>query len=141
MSDQSVMGRPTAFKSVEELEAKIEEYFKTDAFMDIGFDDNGNPIKQFAPTLTGLALALGVDRKTIYNYSQKDDYFPAIKKARSRVENALERHLYTKNVTGAIFNLKNNFGWNDRGQDSDDGQDSAPIKIQVSVVDASKSSS
>ena len=79
----------------------------------VGHED-GEPIYAFQPTMSGLALSLGVDRKTITNYAHKDGFFPAIKKARDTVESALERHLYGKNVTGAIFNLKNNFGWADK---------------------------
>lgn len=108
------VGRPLAFGSAEEMERAIDLYFETDAYIIHGKDDNGDDIRTYAPTMAGLAMSLGVDRKTLTNYSHKDEYFPAIKKARAKVEIALEQHLYTKNVTGAIFNLKNNFGWTDK---------------------------
>lgn len=105
------MGRPLAFKTVEELEQAIDLYFETDAFIEIGGEEKA---KMYAPTMSGLALSLGVDRKTITNYANKDDFFPTIKKARTRVEVALEQRLYGNNVTGVIFNLKNNFDWCDK---------------------------
>ena len=101
-------GRPLAFNSVEELEEKIDAYFKSDDAFIVSYIDE-NEVKEFAPTMAGLALYLNVDRKTIINYSNKEQYFHTIKKARSRIEAHLEKKLYGKNVTGLIFNLKNNF--------------------------------
>jgi hypothetical protein len=116
VSDQesNPVGRPLAYKTAEELQAAIDLYFETDAFMVVGYNDSGIEIKQFAPTMSGLALSLGVDRRTITNYASKDEFFPTIKKARAKVEVALEQGLYGKNVTGLIFNLKNNFDWSDK---------------------------
>lgn len=107
-------GRPLAFETVEELQEAVEAYFSEsgDAWVIV----DGNP--DFRPTMSGLAIALGVDRKTITNYAHKDEFFPTIKKARALVEKALEERLYGNNVTGVIFNLKNNFDWRDK-QDID----------------------
>lgn len=117
MSDKHAGGRPLAFKTVKELEDAIELYFLTDAYIVVGAAEEGKePPKMFAPTMSGLALSLGVDRRTVTNYANKDEFFPAIKKARSRVEVALEQGLYGKNVTGLIFNLKNNFAWCDKNE-------------------------
>lgn len=113
MNEVDKVGRPPIWNTPEELQKDIDLYFETDAKVVVGYDD-GEPIYAFQPTMSGLALSLGVDRKTITNYANKDGFFPAIKKARDTVESALERHLYGKNVTGAIFNLKNNFGWADK---------------------------
>lgn len=106
-------GRPLAFKTVEELEEKIESFFISDDAYIVNYTD-GQEVKIFAPTMSGLALYLGVDRKTIVNYSNKEEFFPTIKKARSRIETHIEKRLYGNNVTGCIFNLKNNFGWADK---------------------------
>lgn len=116
---KSINGRPPLWNDPKELEKLIDLYFETDAFVVVGSKDDPETgksveVKVFAPTMAGLALSIGVDRKTLNNYAHKDEFFPAIKKARQRVEVALEQHLYTKNVTGAIFNLKNNFGWKDK---------------------------
>lgn len=96
-------GRPLKFKSAKELEEKINKYFDE-------CDKKDEPY-----TITGLALALDVDRKTILNYQNKEQFFPTIKKAKLRIENYLEKHLITENsVTGIIFNLKNNYNWKDK---------------------------
>jgi predicted transcriptional regulator len=95
-------GRPLKYKTVEELEKKINEYFE--------MCDN----KQLHYTITGLALYLDVDRRTITDYAHKEMFSPTIKKAKLKVENYLENNLFGNNVTGVIFNLKNNFGWKDK---------------------------
>lgn len=131
--EENKVGRPLAFKTVEDLESAVEKYFETDAFIDMG-----DGVKMFAPTMSGLALSLGVDRKTITNYANRDEFFPAIKKARSRVEVALEQRLYGNNVTGVIFNLKNNFDWRD-SQNIDhttNGKDISPSSVDPSLVQA-----
>ena len=92
-------GRPLKFKNVEELDAKINEYFETTPEDEI--------------TITGLALALDCDRKTLINYQNKDEYFHTIKRAKTIVENAYEKSLRKNGRTGDIFALKN-FGWQDK---------------------------
>ena len=102
------MGRPKAFKSVEELEALIDDYFATDAYM--GEGDN----RQFVPTISGLALHLDITTATLRNYGKDEDFFSTIKRAKQRVELSLEQRLAGNNVAGSIFNLKNNFDWKDK---------------------------
>lgn len=112
-------GRPLSFKSVKELDEKIDEYF---AYCDNGFrnlfDEKTGETKQIAwskpYTMSGLAVWLGTDRKTLYNYSKRDEYFPSIKKALARVEADLEERAITaRQPAGTIFVLKNNFTWVD----------------------------
>jgi hypothetical protein len=129
------VGRPLKFASVEELQEKIDLYFETDAYIVYGSDENGE-IKTYAPTMAGLALSLDVDRKTLTNYSHKDEYFPAIKKARAKVEVALEQRLYGNNVTGVIFNLKNNFDWRDKVEQEISGKDGGPVQWNLVGVPA-----
>ena len=104
------VGKPLAFPTVESLDDAVTAYF---AVGGESWDMSGEQ-PRFVPTMSGLALALGVDRKTVLNYSNKDQYFPTIKRARAIIEQNLEKNLYGNNVTGLIFNLKNNFGWNDK---------------------------
>lgn len=85
-------------------------------------------------TITGLALALGTDRSTLLEYEsgvydfllEEDEdnrdetaklFSYTIKEAKNRCHYYAEQHLYTgKNPTGAIFSLKNNYGWKDQSQ-------------------------
>ena len=106
----NLRGQPLAFPTVESLQEAVDAYFAPDGD---AWDRSGDELR-FLPTMSGLALALDVDRKTVLNYSNKDDYFPTIRKARAIIENNLEKNLYGNSVTGLIFNLKNNFGWNDK---------------------------
>lgn len=107
-TERNESGRPLLFESPEEMQKVIDEYFRTDAFIEQG----ENII--FAPTISGLAFALGMSRQTLLNYQNKDLFFGTVKRAKDRVAIALEQKLYGNTVTGVIFNLKNNFGWTDK---------------------------
>ena len=98
------VGRPRAFKSVEEVEKKINAYF------------NYCEEKEKPYTMSGLAYYLEVSRQTLVNYSYKDEYFDTIKKARDKVQMQLEENALSNkaNPTFTIFNLKNNFDWKDK---------------------------
>ena len=98
------VGRPRAFKSVEEVEEKINAYF------------NYCEEKEKPYTMSGLAYYLGIDRKTLINYSKNEEYFHTIKKARDKVQMQLEENALSNkaNPTFTIFNLKNNFDWKDK---------------------------
>ncbi len=102
-------GQPMKFQTVEALEEAVDNYFDNDAWM---LDKDGE--REYLPTMSGLALSLGVDRRTVVNYSHNEEYFLTIKKARARIESFIETRLYGNNVTGCIFNLKNNFDWKDK---------------------------
>jgi|SRR6185312_5686174 len=92
-------GRPLKFQSVEELEKKIDEFFAS-----------GKP-----PLITSLALWLDTDRKVLIDYQDRPEFCNTIKKAKLRCEEYVEETLMTtRNATGAIFNLKNNYGWVDK---------------------------
>lgn len=97
-------GRPLKFKTVEELDQKIDEYFSN-------CDQTERPY-----TITGLALALDTSRETLLNYEARDEYFDTIKRAKLRCQNWVEDNMLINkaNSTAAIFNLKNNYGWKDR---------------------------
>lgn len=98
------VGRPRAFKSVEEVEKKINAYF------------NYCEEKEKPYTMSGLAYYLEVSRQTLVNYSYEDEYFDTIKKARDKVQMQLEENALSNkaNPTFTIFNLKNNFDWKDK---------------------------
>ena len=48
-----------------------------------------------------------------------------------KVEEALEQRLYGNAVTGIIFNLKNNFGWQDKTEKEVTSKELKPIPIGV----------
>lgn len=113
-------GRPPLFESAEEVEKKITEYFEycDNKTKEIHSEKLGDMIVPDPEpyTMSGLAYWLGMDRKSLLNYSKKDKFFPTIKQARSRVEADVERRMNHKDTftPGLIFNAKNNFGWDDK---------------------------
>ena len=97
------VGRPLLFKTVEELEEKIE------AFYDYCEE------KEVPLTFERIAVFLGVDRKTIFNYSEKDEFFPTFKRVRDRIQaDIMEKGMSGAiNPTFGIFCLKN-YGYTDK---------------------------
>lgn len=96
------------YKTQEELQKAIDKYF------------DGCDKKDKHYTMTGLAIALGIDRMTLLRYGEKDLFAPLIKNAKARVEERLEDCLYRLgNNSGIIFNLKNNFKWKDQVEVTD----------------------
>lgn len=115
-------GRPLKYKSVEEMEAAIENYF-------LECEEKGKPL-----TVSGLAYALGTNRQTLINYEEKDAFVDTIKKAKAKIELFNEEMLYNKDVstTGVIFNLKNNYGWKDKQEIEADVKSDVTINIELS---------
>ena len=95
-------GRPRKYETPELMQVLIDAYFKECA-------ENS-----LHPTVTGLAMLLDMDRRSLINYEQRDEFLPTIKRAKQRVEECLEQNLHGQAVAGTIFNLKNNFGWKDQ---------------------------
>jgi hypothetical protein len=93
------VGRPLKWPTPELLQQEIDRYFAE------------TPMSHW--TITGLALALDTDRHTLINYSEREEYFHTINKAKLMVENAYEIDLREKGHAGNIFALKN-FGWKDK---------------------------
>jgi len=132
-------GRPPLYTNAEDLSYIIDEYFdycdnriqqiysaKADGVIEVM-----NP----APyTMAGLALRLGMDRRSLLNYSKKDEFFLTIKAARDRVEADVEERMNDKQTftPGLIFNAKNNFGWIDKTEQdvTSNGNTLAPVLVQ-----------
>jgi hypothetical protein len=121
-------GRPLKFTSPEVMQAAIDDYFTK-------CDDNHEPY-----TMSGLAYELDMDRRSLLNYSKKDDFLPTIKKARNRVEVSVEKLMLKSSgvVAGVIFNAKNNFDWRDKTeQDITSGGDKlGPVLVKFIGDDA-----
>lgn len=104
MKENGYIGNTNAlkYKTQEQLQEGIDAYFKM-------CDEKDKPY-----TMSGLALALGIDRATLVRYGDKDLFANQIKEAKAKVEAMLEENLYRLgNNSGIIFNLKNNYGWKD----------------------------
>lgn len=96
------------YKSEEQFQKMIDQYFAK-------CDEEHRPY-----TMSGLALHMGIDRYTLVRYGEKDLFAPLVKKAKARVEQQLEENLYRLgNNSGIIFNLKNNYGWRDQVEVTD----------------------
>lgn len=109
-------GRPLKFKSVKELQDKIDKYF------------NDTPIEEW--TITGLALALDTYRSVLCDFENRDDrkeFSYTIKKAKQMVEHSYEIDLKKSGRAGTIFALKN-FDWKDK-QETDVTTNGQPIQI------------
>lgn len=130
------VGRPPIYKTVNEIEEKIDIYFK-ECEGEILKDDNGktalnkfgNPvvINRKPPTVTGLALALGfTNRLDLLRYQGKEEFCNTITRAKSMVEQYAEERLFDREGSnGAQFSLRNNFkGWDadKKNDDSGDGK-------------------
>ena len=114
------MARPVKYKTVEELQSVIDEYFANcdNRIKEIHKPDGevygySNPEPY---TMAGLAQALGLSRQGLIEYKNKDKFSDAIKAARAKVEYDVERRMNDKDTftPGLIFNAKNNFGWKDK---------------------------
>lgn len=136
----SILGRPKKFETVEDLQKQIEEYFN-DCFLEHK-KENGEVIlgEQIRPfTITGLAVALDTTRETLLNYENNIEnatFSDTIKRAKQIIHRYAEEYLYDgKNQTGAIFNLKNNWGWVDRTEQdlTTKGKEIAPAVISAKV--------
>lgn len=118
MTVPGVGGRPRKYKSPEEMQIAIDDYFIT-------CDKENKPY-----LITGLALHLGfTSRVDLINYEgYSPEFHNTIKKAKSRVEAYCESKIFANNPAGAIFALKN-YGWRDR-QELDVNAD---VDAQISV--------
>ena len=117
-------GRPPKYETPEQMQEVIDRYFNKGgegeesgaAWIQMG------DAEMFAPTVEGLAYELGLSRQALLDYQKKDDFLDTIKRAKQKIGIALEQRLYGNNVTGIIFNLKNNFGWKDKTETEHSGQ-------------------
>ncbi len=114
MTIQGKGGRPRVFNNPEELEQGIIDYFKW-------IDDTNKERKLMDEkpkpyTLSGICVYLDIAKDTFWEYAKKPGFSESVKRAKARVENYVEEGLLngSVNAIGAIFNLKNNFGWTDK---------------------------
>lgn len=104
MTENNKVGRPLKYKNKEEIDQAIKAYFER-------CEETGKPL-----TMSGLAVWLDMDRRSLVNYGNREEFFLSIKRARAMIEASTEERMLMNelNVTGAIFSLKNNYGWVDK---------------------------
>lgn len=107
-----------AFKSVDELERYITAYFKgleyekTETVTRHGQKITYKSKSMRPPTISGLALSLNVSRRTLLNYSKKDEFSHVLARAKNRIAAWNEAALFSRETyKGARFNLVVNFGY------------------------------
>lgn len=90
-------------------------------------------------TVTGLAIALDTTRDTLLSYENNPEnaqFFDTIKNAKQIIHNYAEEYLFSgKNVVGAIFNLKNNWGYVDRQENFNANVEVDNDKVKKKVND------
>lgn len=96
-------GRPPIHATPEDFEAAANGYFLE------------CELREAAPTVTGLALAVGFSSiQSLDETSKRPGFLEPVKRAKLRVENSYEQCLRgDKSPVGSIFALKN-FGWRDK---------------------------
>lgn len=97
------VGRPLAYSNARELQALVDDYF----------EDRDHVERPY--TITGLALALDMDRRRLLEYEGRAEFHNVIKKAKERVRLSVEERIMSgQQAAGPIFWLKNNAGWVDK---------------------------
>ena len=100
MAKKNKGGQPPIYSTPEEMQVKIDEYFRMNTTYRI----------------SALAYHLGFEsRQSIYDYKKRPEFSYIIKRALLLVEDGYEEELRSKSVAGAIFALKN-MGWKDSQQ-------------------------
>lgn len=142
--EKNPVGRPPMYKTPEEMQKKIDEYFESckgelvyDAEGRPILDKNGNQLRAGARplTITGLALALGFNsRLALIKYEDKEDFVNTVKRAKAKVEQYAEERLFDRDgVNGAKFSLSNNFnGWKEKQQIEAEVNSDVTINIELS---------
>jgi DNA-packaging protein gp3 len=93
-------GRHLKFRNAAELGQAVNSYFDE-------CEKNKRPY-----LISGLAFHLSVTRQTLLNYAAREEFSQVIERAKARCEMYAEQQLFVNNnMRGAIFNLKNNYGW------------------------------
>ena len=92
-------GRPRKYNDPEYFDDIIQSYFD--------WCDS----KRMKYTFSGLALALGLDVKTVRNYKKDERFYPSIARARLLIMQQYEQELFREqgSTAGVQFALKNNF--------------------------------
>jgi len=138
------MGRPKKYRTEQELEKAVERYFASISYqepvvvtMATGYTDpsgNAETVRRMLtdgpegtgcpvtvtkyieePSVAALCLYLGISKDTWAEYGKDEKLHPVTERTKVRMEAHLVDQLARgKHVQGVMFNLKNNYGWNER---------------------------
>lgn len=111
---KNVGGRPPKYKTIKELEDRIDLYFISGmTFKEVNI--NNKIIQQPRPTMAGLTLFLGFCETSYLDFLGKDERFSQlIKKAKLYIQMYHEENLNNTACTGSIFWLKNWAAYKDK---------------------------
>lgn len=143
------MARPKMYKSAKQMQKAIDQYFQEcqgkpllDDEGNVLTDKRGNPVMigARAPTVTGLALALGFNsRQALLNYQARKEFNDTITRAKTRCEEYAESRLYTRDgARGAEFSLKYNFGWEGIKENAPPGTQVEDDPLSKSLMEMAK---
>ena len=133
------MARKPKYKSVEQLEERIDAYFESckgeilrDKDGNIVFNQkDGMPVwvGRRTPTIPGLALALGFSSKqSLYDYKAKKEFLDSISRAQTRVEQYTAERLFDRDSQrGAQFALE--YGFRYKRDAEDEKQETSGTRI------------
>lgn len=120
------MGRPRKYKKPEDMQVKIDEYFK--------IHDGG------ILSLGGLCNHLDLTYEGFAEYGRRKSYSGIVKKAKQKIETWIFETGMKGDVNPAmaIFYLKANCRWSEKAAErTTEHQEPIPVKINISVEDAS----
>lgn len=120
------LGRPLKFATPQDLQKAVDLYF-----ISLESEDKEGNIVHHPPTISGLAYALDIETASLRSYEKRDAFFSIIKRAKQKVEIALEQRLYENAPTGSIFNLKCNFGYRDNADSEKEGDSLAEALLKL----------
>lgn len=135
--------------TAEELKIKADEYFDARRATVPAYygerpvlDEYGHPVMIDVwikkPTVSGLADAWDISRKTLMEWCARDDDRGKVARwAKLQVEVCLEEGLYGKATSGIEFNLKNNFGYRDQVE-LELGEETRAVEAATSISLAAK---
>jgi hypothetical protein len=128
------LGRPPHFDNPDEMWNKFLEYAQKCTNPDWLIPKEGEKPIQLEKrplTVSGFCNYIESYKDLLNEYSKREAFSGTIKKIYSMIENNIEEGLLQNkyNSAGAIFNLKNNFGWKDKVDHELTGKDGQPLKI------------